>query len=160
MNIKDLAPYLPYNLKGTLAGNSKIYTLVGIDGLFASLRYYDNNEREEYEVCVPLEDFIPILRPMTDLVKPISVKGYNNGAEFIPIIELTKNSNTYKNSKYKLEFSNAKLLGNDFASCEITIDSGPTMTNLFPIKTMHGINLSDLDLLNEWHFDYRGLLKL
>lgn len=39
---------------------------------------------------VGLEEIKPILRPMTDLGKPIVVKGYNHDKEFTPIVELAR----------------------------------------------------------------------
>lgn len=33
---------------------------------------------------------IPIFRPLSDLTKPITIEGYNDGKEFTPIVELAK----------------------------------------------------------------------
>jgi hypothetical protein len=39
------------------------------------------------------DDFIPIVRPLSDLTKPITQANYNDGKEFVPITELLKNNN-------------------------------------------------------------------
>lgn len=39
---------------------------------------------------VEYSDFKPILRPLSDLTKPITVEGYNDGKEFVPMEELQK----------------------------------------------------------------------
>lgn len=42
-----------------------------------------------------IENYIPIVRPLTDLTKPIVQANYNNGKPFVPIVELNKLFNPY-----------------------------------------------------------------
>ena len=54
--------------------------------------YADTNEisitsERGYYLC-KISECTPILHPLSDLTKPIKVEGYNDGKEFIPIVEL------------------------------------------------------------------------
>ena len=42
-----------------------------------------------------IEELFPILHPLSDLTKPITVPGYNDGKEFVPIVELAKIGNRW-----------------------------------------------------------------
>ncbi len=45
---------------------------------------------EQRDYPVPISHIIPILRPLSDLTKPIVQENYNGGKEFVPIVELAK----------------------------------------------------------------------
>ena len=79
LELKHLAPYLPYDLeckvwKPAHIHNNKVVKLVGLInkdcGCFTQNNYY-------------YDEFKPILRPLSDLTKVIQ----HNGDEFIPYIE-------------------------------------------------------------------------
>ena len=71
LELKTLAPYLPYGLK---------------------IRYIERNETHIFNsynidaVCSEQNHLKPILRPLSDLTKEIEV----NGEKFVPIVELSK----------------------------------------------------------------------
>jgi hypothetical protein len=83
LELKHLAPYLPYKLKLQIAGenidddpedNPRVFNMVGIvDGEIYTHKggYIDNIENE-------IEDCFPILRPLLDLDKFLLAKYYTN----------------------------------------------------------------------------------
>ena len=86
LGLKHLAPYLPYKLKyKDCYGN--ISTLNRLD--------VDTPEKTRANACnahggLVLFNIEPILRPLSDLTKPITVEDYNDGKEFVPIMELQR----------------------------------------------------------------------
>lgn len=46
--------------------------------------------KKRYEIAMPLQDVVPIIRPFSDLYKECVQSDYNDGKPFIPIIELAK----------------------------------------------------------------------
>lgn len=63
-----------------------------------------------------LIDWKPLLRSLDSLTKPITVKGYNDGKEFVPLDELGEldydahSLNYYKNHTERLPFALIQLL--------------------------------------------------
>lgn len=88
---KDLISYLNYGLNikppenfifnGTRTDLEKL-TLHGIKGDYVCFK--------ETSGFYPIHLFKPILRPLSDLTKTIKLENYNNGEEFIPIVEMAK----------------------------------------------------------------------
>lgn len=84
LELKHIAPYLPYKLRvqywdrnvqlNAASGSSTNW--IGINALL--------QRQGEKQNCYP------ILRPMSDLIKPIKIKGYNKDFEFIPLEHLSK----------------------------------------------------------------------
>jgi hypothetical protein len=150
---KDIVGYLPYDLKCKYKDEKTIWTLdlSAIEADYKNLKlplwHYD---------CVD-EIF---LRPLSDLTKPIKVDGYNEGKEFIPLVELAKNSDDIV-SEYSLEIIKSvpncieigdgyilQYLGHSF----MCFDEEDAQYS--PINNVHLF-----DLLNQWHFDYRNLIN-
>lgn len=75
LELKHLAPYLPYGLK-----------LVYLDGSIRDLIYLDLQSLSRIGIYCK-----PILRPLSDLTKEIEV----NGEKFVPIIELQNFETTH-----------------------------------------------------------------
>jgi hypothetical protein len=77
LEIKHLAPYLPYNLKFKEINYGGTYLLCGIieDELWFKDNYGDN-----FNSIISDESMKPILRPLSDLTKEIEV----NGERFVP----------------------------------------------------------------------------
>lgn len=96
-----------------------------------------------------IDDAKPILRPLTDLTKPITQKGYNNGEPFVPIVELAKI--IYPNHEWRLSGGSLPfaIVGNGYMTFEY--DSG---YNVFLCN-----NSAYLDQLKcflkiiSWHFN-------
>lgn len=77
LELKHLAPYLPYGLKGIY--NETIITL--------SLNGYSSVDEIGYDISLFLSCKIkPILRPLSDLTKEIEV----NGEKFVPLQKLCR----------------------------------------------------------------------
>jgi len=90
LELKHLAPYLPYGLNGHCSGhvidpygkNTTIVTLlIGISG-----EWIDTCDKEIGQCSWLFPDFYPILHPLSDLTKEIE----HNGERFVPLIELAK----------------------------------------------------------------------
>lgn len=74
--------------------------------------------KKRYEIAMPLQDVVPIIRPFSDLYKECVQSDYNDGKPFIPIVELamiasenksapwviTKDMTCVYNDRYKDEF--------------------------------------------------------
>lgn len=71
LTIEQLAPYLPYRLKGRLMGylDDLIIEMNGIEKDFRSPFIWITEGEDENKRLI--QDFIPILRPLSDLIQPI-----------------------------------------------------------------------------------------
>lgn len=90
---KDLTIYLPHQLQVQFAGG--MYTLRGINGNDAIFRRW-------WMPAVPIKHVVPLVRPLTYLLKPI----IHNGNRFIPfnILVLQNNIGYHFNlSRHELE---------------------------------------------------------
>lgn len=142
LTIKELAPYLPYRLKGKSNQYDSIDLLLGIYGTMGhslTLCHRINNHNTcDYDCNV--NEFKPILRPLSDLIKEIEV----NGKKFVPI---------------------DKLL--EIAHCNITIPKTRMCLDdiLYGYKeNIRRVINEDMPLfvynkLLEWHFDVFGLIE-
>ena len=152
LELKDIVGYLPYDLKCKYNDEKTIWTL----DPFAV-------DTDAKNLKLPLWHFDYVdeifLRPLSDLTKPIKVDGYNEGEEFIPLVELAKESGVVV-SKYSLEILNItpncieigdgyvlQYLGDSF----MCLDNDDAEYS--PINNVHLF-----DLLNQWHLDYRNLI--
>lgn len=135
MTLQELAPYLPHNLRFRTSKHQIVYgefhvmTMrglsldsygdVNIEFLFNDELYFSNEMMLVY----------PLLRPLSDLTRPITVDGYNDGKEFI--------SNHHPYFKLFIE-----------ADLGYFVDHCPTWTDW-----------AQLSLLLSWHFDVFGLIE-
>ena len=87
----------------------------------------------------------PILRPMSDLTKSIVVQGYNDDKEFVPIQYLYDMCSTPPDGYNSSDF----------------IDESDEVWSFSDLVEAFDYNkiLVCLDLLNQWHFDYRNLIS-
>ena len=131
MKLSEIVGYLPYGLKGQIQENihrgwlsSGTIITLGIDSL---------------DMLIEDKSIKPILHPLTDLTKPITV----DGKEFVPIDELQ--------------------VVDSFATtyCEIT-----KTIKMFPDGTFDNVEWVFLfefnevvELLYQWHFDIHGLIE-
>ena len=173
LRLKDLVGYMPYNAKLMLQDGS-IVRLDSINQTYKKTIWIGYKKRETWKdfnysylsklTCIgrgfKLSEVKIILHPMSDLIKPIRVEGYNDGKEFVPLVELAKNSDIVV-SEYTLKILSTppncieigdgyvlQYLGDSF----MCLNSGDNEYS--PIN-----NFALFDLLNQWHFDYRGLIK-
>lgn len=135
LELKHIAPYLPYVLKAEILDYEKDYVGKQYDEIIGLHKWYKNKDW----VCLtaggskPSFDTIkPILRPLSDLTKEIEV----NGEKFVPIECLEE--------KY------------------YTLDLHKQCLRLLEENGENWINQSEYMLVNylfEWHFDVFGLIE-
>lgn len=107
-----------------------------------------------------ITDIKPILRPMSDLCKEITHKGYNDDKPFMPIHELAKICNP-KAKWILVTYGNEYCLSNSEANFGYDKQSGmfyllsqyDSAENIYPNQNKF------IDLLNLWHFDRRNLIS-
>lgn len=132
LELKDVAGYLPYGLICVVNKWCKPQRLVSLttNGVCFFRKI------GVADMC--LDDIKPILRPMSDIRKEIIVEGYNNDNPFTPSIILAKS------------FPDTD---GDYSYCDedyiIPADCYLSYEDI----------ASSIDLLNQWHFDYRGLIQ-
>jgi hypothetical protein len=132
LELKHLAPYLPYELKIL---NGKEYDIVnGIDNKTVISLF-----RGHLENFTTIENVKPILRPLSDLSKVINI----DGDSFIPIYLL-------KNIRY--EFESDLSFGFDPQSDGYTCHCS---SQYLEFSEYYEINSK----LFEWHFDVFGLIE-
>ena len=122
------------------------------------------------EFWVEINQISMILHPLSDLTKPITVSGYNDGEEFVPILELAKilginNVNLFECDGVDIYGWNEEC----FVSGEITefaLGWDAKSKKLAVYDTEPGDNpLWDyasyemFQLLFQWHFDIFGLIE-
>ena len=130
LELKHLAPYLPYDLKVKYTNkynHSQTITLVGI------MNYTTKGKGIQVELCnknlihffSKIEGIKPILRPLSDLTKEIEV----NGEKFVPHIKLGGRPNL---KDYDIEYLS---------------------------KNIDNMSYGLVSKLIEWHFDVFGLFE-
>jgi len=145
--LKDIAGYLPYGLKGFCCDKN------------------DNSDRQYYRNIVHIglssvdwylshpEKVKPILRPLSDLYRTIT----HNGKEIVPIVELAKIAG-YKNAKWIKE-KGCEISRNEYFNFDGT-EAYTESRELFETYIDYiKYNLYLLfDYLHELKIDYRGLI--
>jgi len=170
LTLEHLAPYLPYGLEGFSSNgmSTTIDELIGIYSDFSlTLKTYVNNHNSVDYGC-GIDEFKPILRPLSDLTKEIEV----DGEKFVPLEQLCKiaideydakenyflsenivefevvNNNSIsayfqENLKFRFSYSDERGLFSLFTPQELTCYFGLKYTNK----------------LFEWHFDINNLIE-
>ena len=139
LELKDIVGYLPYDLHIMRRAwdeeeEVEVFEEVTSDWIIKYITFdYLIHER-----CKP------ILRPMSDLTKSIVVKGYNDDKEFVPIQHLYDICSTPPNGYNPSDFIDES-------------DEEWSFSDLVEAFDYDKI-LVCLDLLNQWHFDYRNLI--
>jgi len=143
LELKNLAPYLPYKLKCTNSKESYLQTGEDRTGILEQLSIQDEDSiimGENGYFIVDVSEITPILRPLYDIEKEISI----NGEKFIPrqrFIEKTKPKN---------------MIGHD-KSIDRHIDS--QLSVLEEPKGYDNLKHWMYQDLIKWHFDVFGLIK-
>lgn len=156
LELKHIAPYLPYNLR--VSKLHTMHTRVGI----GSINHILTTKKDTYK---------PFLRPLSSLTKEIEV----DGRSFIPIIELARLENGGGIFEYQIE----KLFILDFggsiglyytSSAGLVEFSYDPLLMTFTMMLRHKDESYKCDLivnhqlkmfqkLFEWHFDVFGLIE-
>jgi len=138
LELKHLAPYLPYGLKITIQ-DLMTYT---VSGLTKETIYTEEGKVFNYKMCDLPQVIFPILRPLSDLTKEIEV----NGEKFVPIERIKK--------KMLIDFTY------DNSHSVISIKS-PTGNTLIGIgnEIVDECPIGFYNQLIKLHFDTQGLIK-
>jgi len=173
LELKDIVGYLPYGMLFKADDSVLRMDVIQLRGynVWAMQRYIkgagkDTNDINYFylnsRICsgqgFKLSGIKPILHPMSDLSNYIVVKGYNNDEEFIPLVELAKLSD-HDGLKYELE----RDPNPDYADywVKITLDDADRSCIYYSLNSdlrYFSASLWEFDLLNQWMFDYRGLI--
>lgn len=169
LQLKDIAAYLPYRLKFVI----KDGTVLRMDVLQTrgynvwAHQKYIRGMKDENDINYKflssqncsghgfyLRGIKPILRPMSDLIKPLEDRT-------IPLIELAKIAFTNRESDFSLEKNKVQISAgrhvyylfywNENEFCMIY--SADLLGRIIPNQVQL------FDYLNEHHFDYRGLIN-
>lgn len=95
-----------------------------------------------------IEAIKPILRPMSDLTKEITHKGYNDDKPFVPMMKIAK---ILYGCDFNYEFGISEF------GIDVNIYNGETYLNSTVFR-IDKCSISVFDLLFEWHFDTRNLI--
>ena len=142
LELKYLAPYLPYGLKALSIDGFSV-SVLGVD--FTTNRILNING----DITFTIPEIKPLLRPLLDLTKEIEI----NGEKFVPIVELAKIAypdlvwefdRTRAISEWKKEPAYFFFQKNSFFACLFN-NAIPNQIVLF-------------NKLFEWHFDVFGLI--
>lgn len=148
LELKDICGYLPYNImcKVDLWKTSQVLTLLHINGI------YGFGEIGRADEC--LNEIKPLLHPMSDLTKSITVKGYNDDKPFISIKILSPRffrNRVWDRSRFRLIY--------EYENSDIYIERYCSVDKIWGCECVIPFNLKNIDLLNQWHFDYRELIE-
>ena len=157
LTIKELAPYLPYELK--LYGASDIWVIHSISVEEICIANGLHTQTLSFNDC--LSDYLPLLRPLSDLTKPIT----HNGETFVPMEKLC-NDFCYR-TPCNPEFGKSKILMHadnggglkwwfvyhrNKMTFELSDDNRDMSNHTIPQYEM-------FQKLFEWHFDVFGLIE-
>jgi len=165
LTLEDIAPRLPYGqLMMTPSGSIK--------RLFVSNNMKGSGiEDRTIDICLS-DGYRPILNPMSNLIKPILVEGYNDDKEFTPIEELFRLA--YKsifNHRFDDLFIRTDKFNNHLALQAKEIVNGKKWIYGFTVElpnhfllTLNGdrLTIPNFDLykmLYRWHFDTERLIE-
>ena len=151
LELKDICGYLPYGLVFQDKGRGVYLQLVN---LLSAQKLIDKSH-DYTEVG-------PILRPMSDLTKEITHKG----EKFVPLVELAKIAlrdaiakRYYNDVDFVIKNDYVEIHGHykfrythrgSFEMCR-------TISDFDELTCLHQCEI--FDKLNEWMFDYRGLIS-
>lgn len=165
LELKHWASYLSHKVKVKIPHTSMICELTGINfedkyievdyprkknncgGEIISFK--DNTDRGHNSY---IENCFILLHPLSDLTKPITVPGYNNGQEFVPIIELAK-MNFNKKNIHILQHESVTEYADRFSiNCRIDYPVSTTWQAFSISKNIESIPYWIVNLLFQWHF--------
>lgn len=150
---KDICSYLPYDLECKYSDEDTIWT---IDAL-ATETDYEDCVLQLFHLIETDGECKPILHPVSDINKPIKVANYNEGKEFIPIVEMARIAQGSKDSSH-LRLQDDTVI--DFTIAYHFKQNVFWFQSLQRKKQVYILPDQDkyFDLLNQWHIDYRGLI--
>lgn len=143
LELKHLAPYLPYKLKMKGNQGGDVFHLLGLRNnetcLFFELSYWED-----------IFDFKPMLRPICDLTKEIEI----NGKKFVPMEYLFDFENPYNKIPKRMKYHYEEVPN------RISITHNATCRSTEVLFSEMGANpYWMMQKLFEWHFDVFGLIN-
>jgi hypothetical protein len=113
--------------------------------------------KKGFDYLVPNDIAKPILRPMHLLTHKITHKGYNDDKPFVPLLEIIKQTIFNREFKYK---DNKVFydMGNYKVYCDYIENGTIALSDKQGILSQCNLSIKAIDLLNQWHFDLRGLI--
>jgi hypothetical protein len=155
LELKHIAPYLPYGLKGAACCLDGYYEPIELGELMrietGITRSGDTGEVWLVldDIEVPIIEFKPILRPLSDLKNIIEV----NGEKFVPIerlFEIKYPELVSRGREYYIEFvPNWVLCSGNWTATSLKISLSDIYSNYYWL----------VQKLIEWHFDIFGLIE-
>jgi len=162
IDVKHLAPYLPYGLKSAEGFKAELKNLSA-----QTVETFSNIGSSNYFTRIAIEGFVPELRSMSQLNEVIC----HNGKTFLPIRELFKMAMDADDEFDPIQIANKFDIDVSMLAYYLDIDktSGFQFNynvdqKNFVLMTMPGKNgeyLCQYDLMQklfEWHFDVFGLI--
>ncbi|MCL1655457.1 hypothetical protein M2T79_02530 [Elizabethkingia miricola] len=128
LELKDIAPYLPYKPIVIVNDTERNLTAVSIDSEFVFVTQWKGSREKQ---MIKIENIKPILRPMSDLTKEIT----HNGETFVPLHRILE---AYCFDLAKMDKKEIQ----SYAESLIEID----------------ISYRVLKMLAEWHIDFQDLI--
>jgi hypothetical protein len=145
LELKHLAPYLPYGLNLRIKNYNSLSWSVKLN-----IDNYLNNFDKRY-INDNIESIKPILRPLSDLTKEIEV----NEEKFVPIYKLFE-------IQYK-DTSHVDLIREMYFKINYTFTCSShyatAMETSINTKNIQMNNYWKIEKLFEWHFDVFGLIE-
>lgn len=163
IELKHLAPYLPYELQ--LYGASDVWVMhsLGVEEICIANGLH--TQTLSFDDCIT--DYSPMLRPISSLTKEIEHKG----EKFVPIIEIAKlyastdNIEAIKGAVTNFHYFKCYYGKSDYQILIINDNLRGWFSYYFNDDEPNcGINIVNewevRDKLFEWHFDVFGLIKV
>lgn len=154
LELRYLAPYMPYNLRGFIITKNSQFEVYVVGWNYTTLN--TSPSIHGFTNC-PFDKFKPILRPLSDMVKPCLTE------DKIPIVELAKIHLDWiegldYNLKCKYRYQrqiNVTSIWNHPADKDPYFDDSLFIKTVNTHKNAAWIN----EKLFEWHFDVFGLIN-
>jgi hypothetical protein len=145
LELREICGYLPHGLRIKLPDNR----IESCEGIVSTEFQYDKGRS-----CITIGLGKPILRPLSDLYKPIT----HDGEEIIPIMELAKMACPYLNWVFNDKFN---LPYNGLEDCYFEYKHNTFLLRYFVGGLIHNVNnqLHLFDYLYELKIDLRGLIE-
>jgi len=153
LEFKHIATYLPHKLKAISTNGNEVVIISWLCNFGAKHLLFTN-------LILNHEHWKPILRPLSDLTKPIEM----NGERFVPIIEIIKTLSLFDLSQCTFESEHYTEEDGCYVNAQINgrvIDSIVFCGNIFECMnndesfSIYNPQHEALDLLNKYHFDWK-----